>query len=92
MKTTSRDLVWAAFESPRGVDHATGGITANIRAQYYGLEGREGEVKAGKSFRKDSGRRGSERFTQRVEAVSLGAEKWHGRGCRHADRYIRTNE
>jgi hypothetical protein len=29
---------------------------------------------------------------KRVEAVSLGAEKWHGRGCRHADRYIRTNE
>jgi hypothetical protein len=72
MKTTSRDLVWAAFESPRGVDHATGGITANIRSQFYGLEGREGEVKAGKNFTKDSGRKGSERVTQK----SRGCQPW----------------
>jgi hypothetical protein len=48
-------------------------------------------LRRGKSIRKDSGRKRSERVTQKVEAVSLGAEKWHGRGCRPADRYVLMN-
>jgi hypothetical protein len=41
---------------------------------YVVLEVREEESRRGRSSREDSGKKGSERVTQRVEAVSLGEE------------------